>query len=432
MMNPQLLAIVTCLIIGSTYAQGNQDSVLNDSGIGCNLNVGSNMGSTELDSSQKLDISVLQKLIDDASDGSSIKTDDDYVSSQTLHINKNVTLVGSPVSIIDAQGASQILKIDNPKASVTMENFVFMRASGDYGGAISSQAKSLTIRDCRFLDNSANYGAGIHQKGGILQVMDSTFEGNNASIWGAAIHVDGGDIQAVSSKFTQNPGRHVISVNGTQPNQAKVSIKGCEVSNNPGPYGTFCDPAGAIACVNSTAIINRCTIEGNKALINTKMTLCGINAGLYLVSSNVTLNDTLIERNEAIDRTAMDISKSNVMMNHCSISRNRARSIFFDGTYRPCYVAGVYIDPKSEVTMEDVTFEGNIADGDYGAIANSGTLNVGRDVVISRNTANRYSAFYNLETGIMNMRSKLHMLDNRCKEGCESFRSDGIIKGSAF
>ena len=31
------------------------------------------MGSTDLGSSQKLDISVLQKLIDDASDGSSIK-----------------------------------------------------------------------------------------------------------------------------------------------------------------------------------------------------------------------------------------------------------------------------------------------------------------------------------------------------------------------
>ena len=59
--------------------------------------------------------------------------------------------------------------IDSPKASVTMENFVFMRASGDYGGAIASQAKSLTIRGCKFLDNSAKYGAGIYQKGGNLR-----------------------------------------------------------------------------------------------------------------------------------------------------------------------------------------------------------------------------------------------------------------------
>ena len=134
------------------------------------------------------------------------------------------------------QGTSQILKIDNPKVNVTMENFLLMHGKGDYGGAITSQAKSLTIKDCRFLDNLANYGAAIYQKGGNLRIMDSTFERNNATGWGAAIYDEGGDMQVESSKFTQNPGYHVICVNGTQPKKVKVSIIDCNVSNNPGPY----------------------------------------------------------------------------------------------------------------------------------------------------------------------------------------------------
>ena len=78
--------------------------------------------------------------------------------------------------------------------SVTLKNFLVMHGKGDYGGAITSQAQSLTIKDCRFLDSLANYGAAIYQKGGELQIMDSTFEGNNATIWGTAIYDEGGDI----------------------------------------------------------------------------------------------------------------------------------------------------------------------------------------------------------------------------------------------
>ena len=58
-MNSKLFALAAYLIIGGAYAHGNHDSALNDSGIGCSPNVGSNMGSTELGSHPKLDISVL-------------------------------------------------------------------------------------------------------------------------------------------------------------------------------------------------------------------------------------------------------------------------------------------------------------------------------------------------------------------------------------
>ena len=133
-MDLKLLALAASLLIGGACAQDNQEydrlhTGLNDSGIVCSPNVGSDLSGTELGSRPKLDISVLQKLIDDASDGSSIETEDDYISSQPLHINKNVTLAGSPFAAIDAWGSSQILKIDNPRVNVTLENFLLMRGA---------------------------------------------------------------------------------------------------------------------------------------------------------------------------------------------------------------------------------------------------------------------------------------------------------------
>ena len=127
-----------------------------------------------------------------------------------------MTLTGSPFAIIDAQGASQVLQIDNPRVSVNIEKLVFIRGKGDNGGAIASQAKSLTIKDCGFSDSLANYGAAIYQKGGNLRIVDSSFEHNNATDRGVAIYDEGGDMQVESSKFTQNPGIHVICINGTR------------------------------------------------------------------------------------------------------------------------------------------------------------------------------------------------------------------------
>lgn len=133
-MDLKLLVLAASLLIGDACTQDSQDydrlyTGLNDSGIGCSPNVGSNMGSTELGSRPKLDISVLQKLIDDASDGSSIETEGNYVSRQPLHINKNITRIGSPTSIIDAHGTRQILRIENPRASVNVENFQFIHSA---------------------------------------------------------------------------------------------------------------------------------------------------------------------------------------------------------------------------------------------------------------------------------------------------------------
>jgi hypothetical protein len=299
-----------------------------------------------------------------------------------------------------------------------MENLLLMHGSGDYGGAISSQAKSLTIRDCMFLNSSANYGAAIYQKGGELQIEGSTFKNNNATEWGAAIYDNGGNMRVESSRFTQNPGSYVVCFNGTQPRQAQVSIRNCNISNNPGPYNDrTCGFGGAIVCVNSTMLIDHCTIKGNKALVRTPTFLGGNDAGLAFADSDVTLNDTLIERNEALFIAAINVMRSSkVNINRCIIKGNHAIEVRFFREDIGCEGAGISIDKSSEVIMNDVVLEDNIADGSMGAIVSAGKLNLNEGTIITKNTAKRYSALDNEKSGIVNMSTGANIYDNYDKQ----------------
>ena|GEM_PF-5865500 len=338
--------------------------------------------------------------------------------SEHLYINKNITLAGSPFALIDAQGTSQTLQIDNPRASVNVEKFVFIRGNGGNGGAITSQARSLTIKDCRFSDNFANYGAAIYQKGGNLQIMDSTFEQNNATMMGAAIYDEGGNMQVGSSKFTHNPESRVIYFNGAQLGRANLSIRDCNISNNSGPYNDLnIGFGGAIVCENSTTLIDHCAIKGNKALVKTPTFLGGNDAGMLIAGSDVTLNDTLIERNEAFFIAAIDIvSGSKVKMNRCVIKGNHAIRTRFFSEEIGGEGAGISLDKSSDVTTNDVTIEDNIADGNIGAIGSAGKLNLGKGTVITRNIAKVNSALNNTESGMVNMSMGAHIYDNHDKQ----------------
>jgi len=216
------------------------------------------------------------------------------------------------------------------------------------------------------------YGLRIHPSNAIMQPY-----GALPSIIMAEIH-NGGDTQGGSSEFTQNPGSYIICFNGTQPKQAKVSIEGCNVSDNPGPYSTESVGFGeAIVCRNSTTLIDYCIIKGNKALLVTPKLISGCNAGLDFGSSDVALNDTLIEANEAFYAPAIFVGQdSTVMMNRCTIAGNRALRVLNNGIHIDGDMAGVIIGTGSKVTMNDVSIHNNLAEGERAAISNSEILSI--------------------------------------------------------
>lgn len=264
--------------------------------------------------------------------------------------------------------------------------------------------------------------------------MNSTFERNNATGWGAAICDEGGDMRVESSKFTKSPGYHVICINGTQSRKAKVSLIDCSVSNNPGPYNDWCTGSGgAIACIDSITLIDHCTINDNKVLIMKENVVGGSNAGLDIVGSDVTLNDTLIQGNEAPNIAAITVvNNSKVTMDHCRVMGNHARKVFSNGEYGLGDGAAISIDSSSEVTINDVIFKDNIADNIAGAIANAGKLNWGRNVVITNNTAKNYSSVFNLASGRINFLSEPNVFGNHDEKPGTSFYSECIISGVEF
>ena len=77
-------------------------------------------------------------------------------------------------------------------------------------------------------------------------------------------------------------------------------------------------------------LIDHCTIEGNKALIT-----------MQPLSASCTIQSRI---------------------NRCNIRRNHAQSVFFSGNYRGGEYVEIAIGDSSEVTMNNVTLNDNLAD----------------------------------------------------------------------
>jgi len=87
----------------------------------------------------------LQDLIDAADDGSTRHVPSGYYDlDQTLHIAKNLTLIGNGSVVIDAKDDHQILEVEKG-ISVRIKNIAFVNGNGSYGGAISTKAKELFL-----------------------------------------------------------------------------------------------------------------------------------------------------------------------------------------------------------------------------------------------------------------------------------------------
>ena len=141
-------------------------------------------------------------------------------------------------------------------------------------------------------------------------------------------------------------------------------------------------------------------------------------------SSDVILNDTLIEGNEALYVPAIYIGHdSNVEINRYDITDNRALSALYQGERVDGDMAGVAIVTSSEVSMDDVYIINNKADGECAAISNAGTLNL-NNVRIYGNTASNYSAIRILREGRVNMGKDVKIFDNNAPQ---DVHSEGVL-----
>ena len=395
----------------------------------------------------------LQRRIDGANDRALIRIPPGlYVLSEPLHINKNVTIIGTLFTVINARRNCEILQIDNPNASVNIRHIAFVNGRGDYGGAISSKAKSLILERCVFSDNQANYGAGVYQKEGRLCIRNSLFNHNyaaskggavyvsasgpltvkncrfyknNVTSIGAAIYAEHKDICIESSDMGRNGGTATLYASNSS-----VLLSGCNISGNLGPnnmrmYGD----GGGIRLDNCSAVIKKCAVRGNKATYldeDGKFTpeywgFGGTGGGIYLLHSSVTINDTYVDGNEAFTAGGINVAYSNLTVNRGSISNNVARHVITkDGTYNG-QCGGMVILGGSQVTLNGVLLDHNHADERNGAIYNSGLLHLTGGTVISGNTAPKGAGIGSGGGGILTVDGDVTISNNTAVKGAGIF-----------
>ena len=136
----------------------------------------------------------LQKIINDATSGSTINLDKDYTyddgfSTRGIEIDKDLTINGNGHTI-DALSKSRIILvkfklINNNK--VTLNNIKFKNGYTNlYGGAIFNYA-NLTVTNCDFINNYAKNCGGAVNSVGYLNCVNSKFNNNSANGDGGAV-----------------------------------------------------------------------------------------------------------------------------------------------------------------------------------------------------------------------------------------------------
>lgn len=445
----------------------------------------------------------LQKLVDDAEDNDTLLINPSYnLLNSTLHIDKNLTVIGEGLVVADANRSCEILHIEDPNLHVKIDNIVFVNGLGEHGGAIDSIAKNLslenctlsynlalngssictqgdelhikgndisynfaagdgtiisqnsniTIERCMFTNNTVlgngsgvfnldgniyadrttfygNYadqkGGGIYHKGADLVLIKCTFEDNNAKDIGAAVYSEAKHLRLESSAINKNNGTSSVFVQ-----DSVAEIKNCSISGNSGSYNNTQRAAfGGILFYNSTVLIENCIINGNKAWISIEtpeITSCGgSGAGIFLSSSDVIINDTFIDNNEAATGGGVFVVRSNLVINRGAITNNTvqpAGSIEGKG--------GAIRNMDGQIALNGVIIACNKADCAGGAIYNEGTLNIA-DSEISGNIAQRGGAIYNNIAGVIKVDGITAISGNKAQDGGAIYNNGTIeLKGS--
>ena len=153
----------------------------------------------------------LQTIINNASAGSTITLDKDYVynnltDSNPITINKKLTILGNNFTL-NGNNQSAILKIKGFGLShVVLDNITFINGySDESGAAIYSLSDDIEIKNCYFKNNKADdaYGGAIYL-GWDRGIISNCVFINNTAGHGGAIYTANNNFRIKNSTFKKN------------------------------------------------------------------------------------------------------------------------------------------------------------------------------------------------------------------------------------
>ena len=200
----------------------------------------------------------------------------DNVSAEGLTVDKNISIIGGEIAVIDAQGESRIFNIKNN--TVTLSNLTFINGNADNasdkrGGALYVNGTTLNINDCVFANNTvsvkSSYGGAINLKSSSTTIKDTIFYSNSAWSTGAGINAENTNVL--------------------------LNITDCMFLNNTLLNNGW--SAGAAICSYNTVIINGSLFRGNK-LTDTSRNGKSINQ--YSTGSLTITNSILLDGEKGV------------------------------------------------------------------------------------------------------------------------------------
>jgi hypothetical protein len=241
-------------------------------------------------------------------------TDEEYVITKNITVNeaiKNLKIDGNG-KIIDGQNNYQFLII-NHECNLTLNNITIQNCLADQEGLVFQIATE---------------GGAIHQKGGNLNINNSQFLSNEAFTFGGAIYYNSSNennvVNIFHSTFDSNRandgGALFISHTGN------ITIDDSTITNNKALTGS------------ALTILNEYAFEVNDIVPGESEP----SFELLESSTNVTINNSIIDSNGYVDDTKID----------------------YDTLYHDAYtrVGAVVIELVDKITIQNSKFNNNIAE----------------------------------------------------------------------
>ena len=197
--------------------------------------------------------------------------------TQTLEINKNVSIVANGRITLDGKGQTQILK---NYAALSLSGLTFANGYSDgQAGAVYNEGV-LDIDACAFKNNQAKIGGAIYnRKNATASVLNSSFTGNAASTSGGAVY-NASALTVRNTRFTNNASQ--------QSGGALYSAGQTTIVNSALVNSTAATSGGALYHTTGALALVNCTIAKNTA---------ASGGGLYINSGTAKLYNDIVAMN---------------------------------------------------------------------------------------------------------------------------------------
>jgi hypothetical protein len=367
---------------------------------------------------ERIQDKTLRDLIKKAKDGSTVHIPSGYyILDKTLHIDKNLTLIGDGQVVIDAENSCKILNLGKD-ISVHVENVVFANGKGGNGGAIYTRAHELTLENCGFYSNAAHEGAGLYSEEGDISILNCTIAENTA-ICGIVAMPYGGKLILENTEFRHNIGTKMANSllfigdtilqpeswkndskyrhrprevfedysKGIYSDDLEMIMNNCSFHNNLGmAYG---ETAGDVIAVGNVLIANS-DFRSNSGI---KYGGAISTGGYYVVITNTNVTDNVL--NIWGPTPGIKIQGGNILIDHSLVSGNHNAG---DGeaecggimvgedssveivdsaiTQNEGIRGGIYAQTGTNLTIRNCNISDNYASKKGGAIFNEGNLTV--------------------------------------------------------